>query len=494
MYFVSGDKIISNLQPCSNRTKQLSNQAQASSVDGENSLSAEQAWSAQQPRRHNLTPPLLVRAPQTPPRHFSTPPPPASSFEYYTPPVETRLRSSLPLNPWNPFLRSYGRVYPYNVAVNDLDHNYVVMRGNSSPERPAGNYSTRIHLEAQRLTPPLQPPPQPQPEQQTQYCNFAPVHNPLPMGESMRRALARPRSNHSRSFHHYRHGPQDTETNSGYSSLPVELIEISSSDEEDNEESAQRSNTPSSYLRRHSEHIRPTCSRNGSHASMFARSPVHRVRVKYVPNIHTAHMRPTSSEDNISSSANHYRTDAEPLALSLSNNRMKRPHRFSPHSPSKLYRRSHGCCRSDSNHTPENTSPYNSDEFRNGRSRPRVCLNDSNINPIAVASPSQAISNRMSSNNSNEGDNIDIHQHNHHRSNSDAHTCNANNDTDNNNGGSSSSNVEQKEQKFKIRIKREFKIEPSDKSENNENVDSESVVVDTKAHLQPLIANIKQEG
>lgn len=410
------------------------------------------------------------------------------------------MRSSMPLNPWNPFLRSYGRVYPYNAAaVNDLDHNYVVMRGNTSPERPSTNYSTRIHLMAQRLTPPLQPPPQ-QPQPQPQYCNFAPVHNPLPMGESMRRALARPRSNHSRSFHHYRNGVQDVETNSGYSSLPVELIEISSSEEEeeeeDNEENAQRSNTPSSYLRRHSEHIRPTCSRNGSHASMLARSPVHRVRVKYVPNIHGSQMRPTSSEDNISSSGNHYRTDAEPLALSLSNNRMKRPLRFSPHSPSKLYRRSHGCCRSDSNHTSENTSPYNSDEFGNGRSRPRLCLNDSNTGSIAVATPSQVL--RMSNNNSSieVGDtDTDTRQHNHHRSNSDTHACNNNNnnDTDNNNSGGNSTS-EQKEQKFKIRIKREFKIEPSDKSENNENVANESVVVDTKAHLQQLIVNIKQEG
>lgn len=392
------------------------------------------------------------------------------------------MRSSLPLNPWNPFLRSYGRVYPYNVAVNQYEnapHNYVVMRENSPPERPSANYATRIHLVAQPPTPPPQPIPT-----QHQYCDF---NNPLPMGESMRRSLARPRSNHSRSFHHYRHGVQDAEISTGYSSLPVELIEISSSEEEDNGENARRIDTPS-FSRRHSEHIRPTSNRN----SLFVRSPSHRVPAESKqPNIHAAHIRPTSSEDNISSSGNQYRAD-EPLALSLSN-RMKRPHRFSPHSPSKLYRRSHVCRRSDSNNTSENASPYNSDEFENGRNRPRVCLNDSNINPTTVASTSQSISNRMSNIISNNNEN-DIHHHNHHHphchhhtSNSEtAHTRNNNNDTD-------SSNNEQKEQKFKIRIKREFKIEPNDKSENNENVESESVVVDTKVHLQPLIANIKQE-
>lgn len=485
--------------------KQLSNQAQASSADGENSLPAEPTWSAHQPRRHNITPPLLVRAPMTPPRQFSTPPPPASSFEYYTPQIESRMRSSLPLNPWNPFLRSYGRVYPYNVGVNDQSapHNYVVMRENSSPERPSANYTTRIHLVAQPPTPPPAPQPappqqQPPPLSQHQYCEYAPVHNPLPMGESMRRTLARPRSNHSRSFHHYRHGVQDTEASSGYSSLPVELIEISSSDEEDDRGNARRSTTPS-YLRRHSEHVRPTCNRNGSHnAVVFARSPVHRVRVKYVPNIHPTHMRTTSSEENISTSGNHYRTeraDNEPLI-----NRMKRPHRFSPHSPSKLYRRSHGCCRSDSSsYRPENTSPYNSDEFGNGRSRPRLCLNDSNVNPTTVASTSQSFSNRMSNNNSsNDNAENDIHHHNHnhhsrHRNNDDTLTTCNNNNNNSDNSGNSSSNIEQKEQKFKIRIKREFKIEPNDNSKNNENVESESVVVDTKAHLQPLIANIKQE-
>lgn len=439
--------------------KQLSNQAQAS-IDGDNSLSAEQTWSSHQPRRHRVTPPSMIRAPITPP--------PASSFEYYT-----RMRSSPPLNPWNPYLRSYGRVYPYNVAVNQYENapqNYVVMRENSPQQVTPANYAAHVHLVAP-------PPPPPQPT----YREFR-----------MRQTLLRPiRSNRS-SFHHYRHGVQDAEISSGYSSLPVELIEISS-DEEDNGDNARPGHHTPSFSRRHSEHNRTPCNRNGSNSAIvFVRSPSHQMPVEPKSNSHAPHLRTTSSEENISSSRNHYQTD-DGLALSLSN-RMKRPLRFSPHSPSKLYRRSHASRRSDSNFSSENTSSYSNDEFENGRTRPSVCLNNVNINAITTASTLQPI------NNSNNDTTNDIqHHHNHHHHdhyhyNNNTNNNNSSNNTHNNCNDTDSNNEQNEQKPFKIRIKREFKIESNDMNKSNiENIVNESVVVDTKAHLRPLIANIKQE-
>lgn len=476
---------------------QLSNQAQASSVDGDNSLPAEPTWSAHQPRRHNIVTSPGLRTGITPP-HFSTPPPP-SSFEYYTP-IEPRMRSSLPLNPWNPFLRSYGnygRIYPYNVAVNqyDSDPAYLVMRESSSPERTSANYphASRIQMVP---NPPTTPPPPPPP--QPQYCGF---NNPMAVGEPVRRTIVRPHRNSSHSFHNFRHGVRDVDISTGYSSLPVEFIEISSSDEEDNRE-IERPREPTSFSRRHSEHNRPTCNRS----SLFVRSPSHRVATESkLPNMQAgpSHMRPASPDDASSSLDGNYQGD-EPLALSV-NNRMKRPHRSSPHSPSKLYRRSHTCNhRTDNNYTPENISPFNGDEYElNGLNRSTVCINDSNIDPTSVASTSQSISNRMininsNSNNDNDNDNDnEIHHHNQHYPHCHLHNSNETHASNNiNNDDTDTNSTEQNEQKFKIRIKREFKIEPNDSSENNENNEngeSESVAVDTKAHLQPLIANIKQE-
>lgn len=430
----------------------------------------------------------MVRAPLTPP------PPSAPSFAYYRPIEASGMRQSPPMNPWNPYFRNYGRLYPYNVPLNQYEsappQNYVVMRESSS-QQPT-NYATRapceflaadrvrigvqprVHL-VHTASPPLPPPVAPQPL--SQHFN-----NPLPMGESMRRTLARPRSNHSRSFHHYRHGVQDTEISSGYSSLPV--IEISSEEEENNGD-AMPCIRASPFLRRHSEHTRPLCNRNTSNNVIRnIRSPAQRLPIEPKSNQHTSHLRTTSSEDNLSSSGSQHHAN-ESFALS-SNNRVKRPHRFSSHSPSKVFRRSHGCRRSDSNYTPENVSPYSNEASESGRNRPRVCLNESNINVEPGPSTSQSISNRNSNN--------DIyhrhHDHHHQQQHNDTHNGNNNH---NNSDGSNNDQIEQKEQKFKIRIKREFKIEPNDKSENNENADSESVVIDTKAHLQPLIANIKEE-
>lgn len=441
--------------------------------------------SAHQLHRHNATPPS-VRAPATPPRHFSTPPPPqASSFDYYTPIEAARMRHSPPLNPWNPYFRNYGRIYPYNVSLNQYEsapQNYVVVRESSS-QQPT-NYATRIHLVAPPASSPPPPPPAPPPpqQQQHQFCGEfnRTVLNPLPMGESMRRTLARPRSNHTRSFHHYRHGEEDDDISSSYSSLPV--IEISSEEEENGDM------TPL-FVRRHSEHTRPsrcnrTSSTNSNNTIRHIRSPSGRIQTEPKPNIQPPHLRTASAQD--SGGSVRYPAD-ESLALSCGN-RMKRPHHFSSHSPSKVYRRSNGCRRTDSNYTSENTSPYNNDEFENGRSRPRLCLNERNIS----AEPTASTSNRA--NNADDSHYSPHHNHyHHHDGTNNCNNINNNTDGSNNEQTEQKEQTESKEQKFKIRIKREFKIEPNDRSEINENIDSESVVVDTKAPLQPLIAHIKEE-
>lgn len=387
------------------------------------------------------TPPVVRRV-ATPPvvRQISTPPP----YEYFTP-IESRMRNSPPLNPWNPYLRSYGRVYPYNIGVNPYENtprNYVVSMRDSSPQpRSLPTYPPRVHvLPSYR-----------------EYNN--PSISSLPLGESMRRTLARPRSN--RSFHHYRHSAHepDTEDNPRHSSIAV--IEISSDDEED------ARLTPVGFTRHRDS---PRCSsfiRNSANKeNMLMRnrqrhvtlSPARRTPADVKPNIH-APIRPSSSEDNISSSANHYHGD-DTSALNLSN-RMKRPHRFSPQGSSKHCRIGSEFRRNRS-HSQETTSSYSADELEQERQKPNVRELDANINSMN-ASTSRTIDNGNGNGNGNG------------------------------NSNNSDNNVEQK---FKIRIKREFKKESNTNTESNQtnqgNQES-GAAVDTKEHLRVLIADIKKE-
>lgn len=427
-------------------------------------MSTESNWALRQHGRHiNIsTPPpseiflpaeARIRSPSLPQRH-PTPP----SYEIY--PSSDGLRAaSPPLNPWNPYLRSYGRVYPYGLGVNQYENqarNWLV--SNEPSQRPLQHYpQSRVHIVPT-------------------FRDLNPHASALPLGESMRRTLSRPRSN--RSFLHYRgsgsvggggggggHEMADDENNSGYSSLPV--IEISSDEEEPRMMPVEMSTRPNSN---NSSSARSSFNNHSNkenilHLQRFEnaiRSPSHRTSAESKPNIH-AQMRRTSSEDSIPSSANHfhhqnhqpnhhhhhqhhnYHQQDETSALNLSN-RMKRPHRYSPPQshPNKHYRINNEY--RNSRQTPETTESHSADDESppiQARKKPNVNEIDTTVNSTS-ASISQPIT--------NDDNNI--------------------------------------EQKFKIRIKREFKTEANS---NSEIVDSETVV-DTKEHLQPLIiADIKRE-
>lgn len=386
-------------------------------------MPAEPTWTVHQHGRHISTPPppseLFVPTEariRTPPvaRQVSTPPP---QYDYFTQ-TDPRIRNSPPLNPWNPYLRSYGRMYPYGIGVSQYDmtpRNYV-MRENAPSQRPLANYQSPF-----RFMP-----------------TFREI-NPLGIGPiEMRREAApvRPRSN--RPSHHYRPREMstDSESTSGY--LGLHVIEISSDEEE-----LQRPLAPEFSRRPDSNGTRLSLSRNHANKENIlahsrpenaSSSPSHcTAPVEVKPNIHP-HIRSASTDDSISSMPSHYQAD-ETLALNLSN-RMKRPHRYSPHVSSKHYR----VCNEF-----HDTNSQSADEMEQARRKPNVNVIDNNVIPTS-SSTSQP---------------TDHDDRNH------------------------------IERKFKIRIKREFKTEAKCKSES---VDSE-FVADTKEHLQPLIAenNIKQE-
>lgn len=424
-------------------------------------MSTESNWPLRQPGRHiNIsTPPpseiflpaeARIRSPSLPQRH-PTPP----SYEIY--PSSDGLRAaSPPLNPWNPYLRSYGRVYPYGLGVNQYENpprNWLV--SNEPTQRPLQQHypQSRIHIVPT-------------------FRDLNPHVSALPLGESMRRTLSRPRSN--RSFLHYRggggtadnggHEMADDENHSGYSSLPV--IEISSDEEEPRMMPVEMSIRPDSN---NSSSARSSFNHHSNKENILSRqrfenaiqSPSRRTPAESKPNIH-AQIRRTSSEDSISSSANqfhhqnhqphhrhhqHHNHHQQPdeTALNLSN-RMKRPHRYSPQSHQNKHHRINNEYR-NSRQTPETTESHSADDESppiQARKKPNVNEIDTMVNPTN-ASISQPIA--------NDDNNI--------------------------------------EQKFKIRIKREFKTEPNS---NSEIVDSETVV-DTKEHLQPLISDtdIKRE-
>lgn len=423
-------------------------------------MSTESNWALRHPGRQiNMsTPPppeifipAEARSPALPQtmRH-ATPPP----YEVYQPSDGMRPVSPQ-LNPWNPYLRSYGRVY---YGVNQYENpprNWLV--SNEPSQRPLQNYpSSRIHMVPS-------------------FRDFnAPNMSALPLGEQMRRTLSRPRSN--RSFLHYRGTSNvvvgngggsnsngidgremvDDENISGYSSLPV--IEISSDEDEPRlmpVELAPRPDSNNSTSARSSfNHSNKENMVSRQRFENAARSPSRRITAESKPNIH-AQIRRTSSEDSIATPANqnyhahhqhlhHHHQPDEALALNLSN-RMKRPHR---HSPPQSHQSKH--CRINNEHrnsrqTAETTESHSGDDspLIQARKKPNINEIDTTVNSTN-ASTTQAID--------NDDNNI--------------------------------------EQKFKIRIKREFKTETN--NNNTESVDNETVV-DTKEHLQPLIADIKQE-
>lgn len=387
-------------------------------------------------------------------------------------PADGMRPASPPLNPWNPYLRSYGRMYhPYGLGVNQYENpprNWMV--SNEPSQRPLHSYQTsRIHL-----VPP--------------FREFNPSLSAMPLGESMRRTLSRPRSN--RSFLHYRSGAggansagsaggggsagvagsagvremTENENISGYSSLPV--IEISSDEDEPRSMPVELATRPDSN---NSSTIRPIAFNHSNKENIITRSsvenairsPSRRTPAESKLNIH-AQIRRTSFEDSNSTSANHHHhhnqvhhhhhnhhnhhhhqqhhQPDEALALNLSN-RMKRRH-SPPQSQQSKY------CRIDTEYQNSRQTPGTIDSH-NGSGDESPAQKKPNINEIDTTI------NSTSANILQPIDNDENHI----------------------------------EQKFKIRIKREFKTEANS---NSENVDSETVV-DTKEHLQPLIADIKQE-
>lgn len=381
------------------------------------------------------TEPSGIRSPILPEPSITPP-----TYDVY-PLSDQTIRNSPPLNPWNPYLRSYGRVYPYGLGVRQYENgprNWMVsMR--DEPVRP--------------ILPNYQP------------VNMQSIDYTLPRSSSpnvteMRSALNRPRSN--RSFLHYRNDGRDLaepEANLDYSTLPV--IEISSEEDEDEARSLpieltrrfDGNNVRSPFNRSHAN------KENVLNRSRFENAftcGLRRTPAESKPIIH-AHNRRSSSEESISSTANHqhYHHHMDDV-LNLSN-RMKRPHRHSPHVPNK-HCRLNGECR-HSRRSPETNELHNAVEpNETSNRRPNVDEIDNNVNSTS-ASTSQSIDN-----------------------------------TDNN-----------MERKFKIRIKREFKTEfkPEIKTEfktefktelSNDNVGADSEIApDTKEHLKTLITNIKQE-
>lgn len=339
--------------------------------------------------------------------------------------ADARLIPSPPLNPWNPYLRSYGRVYPYSLQYENSPRNWIYPQTaeNESSERSLPSYQSRSQLNQS-------------------FREFDSTVNSLPLGDTLRQNLTRPRSN--RSFHHYRNGIIDmagAEEYPRHVNLPV--IEISS-DEEDTRP------MPADFFRpsdRHSGHS-SFGRHNGNKENILTRSrldhavssPLRRISAELRPN-GLQHIKNAYSDENIPSSANRSHTDE--LAMNLSN-RMKRPNRHSLHGSSKHYRLNNDA---DNRHTPENTNSNSSNGSEPVRKRSNVSENDVNVNTTS-AMPSEPI--------------------------------------DDSNG--EDANVDRK---FKIRIKREFKCEPKNNGENESNKNDDAI--DTKENLRPIIADVKKE-
>lgn len=446
---------------------QLSNQAQAS-VDGDSSLPAESAWPSNDdnnrlrfPTRHLsvITPPIAeyylqpsngllpvpaaeTRMRSSPARYIvsSTPPPPPS--EHVLPISDVRMTSSPPLNPWNPYLRSYGRIYPYSLQYDNSARNWIRPARENERSLPV----SRIHMEPT-----------------TTLRDYDANHSlPIP-DEGLLRDLSLPRSN--RSFHHYRNGGRDMngldEDGVGYSSLPV--IEISSDEEDprpmpadffrptDRNGMRNRENRLA-HLRNKYAIIRPSRrNTNPTESQSTSPSPLsHRVssasglrRVSFVSESNgLLHIKNAYSDENISSSANHRQMDSREPARSQAENRLKRPRRHLLHGSSKHYRTT----------TPDSSNSNSSDESARVRKKPIIGEIDSSANNTTNAPTQQSVE--------------------------------PNDSTVDNNA----------ERKFKIRIKSEFKCEPKSTEENESKINrNDDDVVDTKENLQPLIAGIKKE-
>lgn len=369
----------------------MSNQAQAS-VDGDISMPAESSWVASDDtsRMRFSTRHLTAITPPPPTDYFlqpiqnpvtSTPPPPSqphiSGFMVAsTPPpsempADVRLTSSPPLNPWNPYLRSYGRVYPYSLQYENSPRNWVFPpRENEPSEQPLPNYPPRTRLGS--------------------FREFDSTVNSMPLCGTLRQNLSRSRSD--RSFHHYRNdGIRDMVGSDDH----MRVIEISSDEEDiirpmpaDFFLSSDRENGHSSFGRHNTnkENLL-TRSRLGNLSS----SPLRRISTESRPN-GLEHIENAYSDENISSIANQSHP-IEPIAIDLCN-KLKRPHRHSLHGPSKHLRINiNGTV---NRNTPETTNSNSSDESDHERKMPNITEIASKVN-ATNAIPSESSTNNENS-------------------------------------------------------------------------------------------------
>lgn len=365
----------------------MSNQAQASN-DGDISMPVDDTSRMRFSTRH-----LTAITPPPPTDYFlqpiqnpisSTPPPPSqphiSGFLVAsTPPPsempgDMRLTSSPPLNPWNPYLRSYGRVYPYSLQYENSPRNWVFPTTvPESSEQPLPNYPSRTRLGS--------------------FREFDSSVNSMPLCGTLRQNLSRSRSD--RSFHHYRtDGFRDMVGSDDHIERVIEI----SSDEEDIIRpmpadfflSSDRENGHSSFGRHNvnKENIL-TRSRLGNRAS----SPLRRISTESRPN-GLEHIKNAYSDENIATSANQSHAN-EPIAIDLCN-KLKRPHRHSLHGPSKHLRINiNGMVNQN---TPETTNSNSSDESDHERKMPNITEIASNVNATnALPSESSTNNNQTSS-------------------------------------------------------------------------------------------------
>lgn len=446
---------------------QLSNQAQAS-VDGDNSLPptlAESSWAMRDHGRHHgisSTPPpqppipevfisteTRARSPNLAEPRAMTP---SSSF------YANGMRSSTPpMNPWNPYLRSYGRIYePYNLSLNQYDttpSNWMV--SNETSQRSMPNYQLSSHV---HMMPSFR------------FDTYS----------TMRRALSRPRSN--RSFLQYSVAERETtEPNLFVSSVPV--IEISSDEEEAARAIPLELSRQTSAISSIHSTGDDSSSENRSRIEPTTALPEQRTLTESKPIKPLYFRRRSSSEESTSSTGDYnrhhhhnnehnyqlphphphphphpryyvpQRRHSESPALNLSSG-MKRSHPHSPpHQPIKRSRspgpsilsRPMNYFARDTPIAELNESHSSDDEPEERNTKPNVSLIDADIKPsVRAITPSPSTSN----NNADDDNNI--------------------------------------EHKIKIRIKREFKTEAT----NTECVENN---VESKEHLRPLIAEFKQE-
>lgn len=225
-------------------------------------------------------------------------------FEPMYPQIPNAPRTPEHMNPWNPYLRNYGRVYnPYSVTAS--------LHNNSIPIQPnwvnltRNNLMCRTHPNNEMLSIPFQT-----------YRSNASLDRfaSSPSRESPHRTLhSRPRSNQS-SHHYQRSTPlQNIEQNFDYSSLPPIEISSCSSDEDE---------TPLSTVARTLNRNKSNClscknKENASHDMSFGSTKFNNNNL------------PVASTSN-----NEHETNS-PLGLS---NRMKRSHQSPQHNANKLQR------------------------------------------------------------------------------------------------------------------------------------------------------------